>query len=220
MKQKSAYLFLVFYFLLGIFNLNVFADAKIENIVKFFTPEQEKTVSATFSKNFPLKIDDLRIVYVGFYGFDNQEHQGTLIVNKSVADDILKVFQKLNKEKFPIRRMDAIFGLKNIYGNNLSIDEQDNTVAFHARKEVDYRRKWSQHAYGLAVDLNPVENPFIDRREVTPLAGKNFQNRKDVRPGMVVKDNVAYKAFEEIGWKWGGNWNEPKDYMHFSKTGE
>lgn len=222
MKKNIFYLVLIFWSIISPFKgqastLNI---PQIQNTVKSLTAEQEKIVSATFPDKFPLTTDDLRMVYVEFLGFDNKAHQGTLIVNQSVANDVLKVFQKLNKEKFPIRRMDAIFGLQNIKGNNLSIYEQDNTVAFHARKEVSNRDKWSQHAYGLAVDLNPVENPYVSRKSITPPAGKNFLNRNEVRMGMVALNNVAYNAFAEIGWKWGGNWRTIKDYMHFSKTGK
>lgn len=78
---------------------------------------------------------------------------------------------------------------------------------------------WSQHAYGRALDINPVENPYVDGAHVSPPRGRRFLDRSDVRPGMVVLRDAVWRAFHRIGWRWGGSWSSVKDYQHFSSNG-
>jgi hypothetical protein len=84
---------------------------------------------------------------------------------------------------------------------------------------VSGTRHWSQHAYGLALDLNPVENPYVHGGLVEPPAGRRYLDRSRRRPGMVVPGDVVVRAFASIGWRWGGYWTSAKDYQHFSATG-
>ncbi|MDQ1727814.1 MAG: hypothetical protein QOK14_1859, partial [Frankiaceae bacterium] len=77
---------------------------------------------------------------------------------------------------------------------------------------------WSMHAYGLAIDINPVENPYIEGGRVIPPAGSAFVNRSRVRPGMALRGTTVVAAFATRGWKWGGTWSSP-DYQHFSTNG-
>ncbi len=116
------------------------------------------------------------------------------------ADEIVSVFRRLYERRFPIRRMRLV----DRYGaDDRESMRHDNTSAFNCRF-VAGTTTWSQHAYGRAIDLNPVENPYVVGSRVSPRRGRRFLDRSDVRPGMIVEGGVVLRAFRGIGWGWGG----------------
>jgi poly-gamma-glutamate synthesis protein (capsule biosynthesis protein) len=136
-------------------------------------------------------------------------------VHRRWAEEIVSVFRRLYARRFPIRRVRLV--------DRYDADDQasmrhDNTSAFNCRF-VAGTTTWSQHAYGGAIDLNPVENPYVVGSHVSPRRGHRYLDRSDVRPGMVVERGVAWRAFHRIGWGWGGAWSSSKDYQHFSANG-
>jgi len=164
----------------------------------------------------PVAPSDLRRLELSYWGFDDRPHSGALIVNAAHADAIIGVFKRLYDKRFPIRRMEPI----DAYGgsDDASI-AADNTAGFNCRNAVaSGPPAWSQHAFGLAIDVNPVENPYILEGEVLPPAGKEFIDRRNVRPGMAVRGGELVAAFADAGWSWGGVWANP-DYQHFSAAG-
>jgi hypothetical protein len=165
----------------------------------------------------PVAPSALRRVRLSYWGFDGQAHMGALILNESAVRDVVVVFRRLYGARFPLRRLRPI----DAYGGN---DERslaaDNTSAFNCRYVVGPGpRRWSQHAYGLAVDVNPVENPYLEGGRVHPRAGRAYLNRSKVRPGMAVRGGLLVRAFAAVGWQWGGRWRGTPDYQHFSATG-
>ena len=154
---------------------------------------------------------------LSYWGFDGEPHTGALVVRDSAVGDLVVVFKRLYDGRFPIRRMRPI----QAYGAN---DERslaaDNTAAFNCRYVVGPGpKRWSQHAYGIAVDVNPVENPYLESGRVHPKAGRAYLDRSNVRPGMAVRGGALVRAFATVGWKWGGRWTGTPDYQHSSKTG-
>ena len=148
-------------------------------------------------------------------GFDGDAHLGHLVVHRRWADEILAIFRRLYRNDFPVRRVRLV----DRYGaDDRASMRHDNTSAFNCRF-VAGTTTWSQHAYGRAIDLNPVENPYVDGSRVRPLRGRRYLDRTDVRPGMVVRGDVVVRAFRRIGWGWGGTWSSAKDYQHFSANG-
>jgi hypothetical protein len=165
----------------------------------------------------PIAVAQLRRVRLTYWGFDRRVHTGSLVVNANALNDVVHVFGRLYTAHFPIRRMRPI----DVYGGN---DERslaaDNTAAFNCRYAIaPGPRRWSVHAYGLAIDVNPVENPYLDGRTVHPRAGAAYLNRANIRPGMAVRGGLLVRAFAAVGWKWGGRWTRTPDYQHFSATG-
>jgi hypothetical protein len=159
----------------------------------------------------------LRRLRLSYWGFDGKAHTGQLIVSGSAVGDLVTVFRRLYGAKFPLRRIRPI----DVYGGS---DERslaaDNTAAFNCRYAVGPGpRRWSTHAYGLAVDVNPVENPYIEGGRVHPRAGRAYLDRSNVRPGMAVRGGLLVRAFAAVGWQWGGRWTGTPDYQHFSATG-
>jgi hypothetical protein len=159
----------------------------------------------------------LRHLRVSFVGFDGRAHVGELVVAAFVTPDITTVFRRLYEERFPIRRMRPV----SAYG--ASDDRSaaaDNTSAFNCRYAVAAGpKRWSAHAYGIAIDVNDVENPYLLGSKVIPPAGKRYLNRSRYRPGMAVAGGLLVRAFTSVGWLWGGRWAGSPDWQHFSSTG-
>jgi hypothetical protein len=173
-------------------------------------------------KGCPVALSDLRLLTVTHRGFDRRAHTGELVVNKTAAHPLARVFRKLYRQRFAIRHMSFEDG----YGPRRDRPaDGDVSGAFECRDAVpspcasgSAARSWSMHAYGLAIDLNPVENPYVGCGRVRDPASRPYVDRSPRRKGMVGRR--AVRAFRAIGWGWGGAWTgNTKDYMHFSSTG-
>jgi hypothetical protein len=164
----------------------------------------------------PVGMDDLRLVRVTHVGFDGEAHPGKLVVHRWFADDMVSVFRKLFRADFPIRQMRLV----DRYGaDDMRSMAADNTSAFNCRYRGGVCCTWSMHAFGKAIDINPVENPYVGSWGVSPPNGAEFVDRSDRRPGMIYRNDRVWRAFRAIGWEWGGTWTTTKDYQHFSANG-
>jgi len=94
----------------------------------------------------------------------------------------------------------------------------NNTSGFNCRT-VEGSSSWSEHAYGRAIDINPIQNPAVQDGLVTPSAGSRYLDRSRRREGLIRAEGAVVRAFASIGWGWGGYWTSFKDYQHFSATG-
>jgi hypothetical protein len=173
-------------------------------------------LGSSYHAGCPVGPDQLRAVRMSYWGFDDRAHTGTMIVNAAAVDQVVTVFGRLYAGRFPIRRMQPV----DVYG---SIDRAsmaaDNTSAFNCRYVAGSSPpRWSAHAYGQAIDLNTIENPYVDGNNVQPPAGRAYLDRSSPRPGMAYSGGVVVSAFAAAGWQWGGRWADP-DYQHFSATG-
>ena len=171
----------------------------------------------------PVALSQLRLLEVRYLGFDSRPHLGELVVNARVASDLARVFEKLYAMRFPIHHME--FG--DTYGTLKNIPRDgDFTASFECRqassspctKTNGTTGSWSEHAFGEAIDLNPVENPYVGCGMTRDPTAISYMNRSRYRRGMV--DAQVVRAFASIGWGWGGSWSgSTKDYMHFSING-
>jgi hypothetical protein len=159
--------------------------------------------------------DDLAYVRLTFWGFDDQRHTGELLLNRSVAGDVVAVFRKLYRARFPIEAM-RITSRPEL--DAPPTGDGNDTGAFVCRPTVG-ATTYSQHAYGLAIDLDPFQNPYTKGDLVIPELASSYLDRGDLRPGMITPDGVVVRAFASIGWTWGGTWHSLKDYQHFSQSG-
>ncbi len=154
---------------------------------------------------------------LSYWGFDGRPHAGRLVVNRRVAPEVVAVFRRLYAARFPIRR---IVPVSRYRGSDDASMAADNTSGFNCRRAVGSTTGgWSRHAYGLAIDVNPVENPYVLGGRVLPPAGRRYLDRTRYRPGMAVAGGVLVRAFEAVGWRWGGRWRGSPDYQHFSVRG-
>jgi D-alanyl-D-alanine carboxypeptidase len=172
------------------------------------------TARSTWSAACPVSLDELRYVTVTFWGFDGGAHTGELLVHRDAAEPVTGVFQRLFEARFPIEDMHVTSAAELDAPNT---GDGNSTAGFVCRASRG-STSWSQHAYGLAIDVNPIENPYVHGGRVEPPAGRRFLDRSRARRGMVVSGGVVDRAFAAIGWRWGGRWSTP-DYQHFSSTG-
>jgi D-alanyl-D-alanine carboxypeptidase len=164
----------------------------------------------------PVALRDLRVVTATYRGFDGRDHAGRLIVNRDVATEVLAVLRRLYSAGFPIRRLVLVDAYG---GSDFRSIEADNTSAFNCRF-VDGTRRYSEHAYGRAIDVNPIENPYVTSAGATAhAASRAYVRRTPFRPGMAAEGHALVRAFDAIGWGWGGRWDGARDFQHFSRSG-
>jgi peptidoglycan L-alanyl-D-glutamate endopeptidase CwlK len=154
----------------------------------------------------------LKLVTVRYYGFDAKLHQGQVVVHKDLAKDIERVFAAIEKERFPIQSVIPISDKRFKWDDDASM-RANNTSAFNYRVIAGTMRI-SNHATGRAIDINPLLNPYIKGKSVMP-EGATYDPKQ---PGTIAKESFIVKLFVELGWDWGGNWDDRKDYQHFEKT--
>jgi hypothetical protein len=164
----------------------------------------------------PVPLEDLRLVTLTHWGFDREVHAGEMVIHEDEARAVVRVFRRLFRARFPIRRMELV----DEYGAD---DDRsmaaNNTSAFNCRP-VTGGSGWSQHSYGSAIDINPIQNPYITSNgTVLPPQGAAYVDRSRTARGMIHEGDVVVRAFASVGWGWGGDFQSIKDYQHFSATG-
>ena len=163
----------------------------------------------------PVPLSDLRYVLVDYWGFDGREYRGELVVHADWAEEIVAVFDDLFQARYPFEQVVLI---DEYDGDDRRSMAANNTSAFNCRF-VSGTTRWSEHAYGRAIDINPVQNPYVRGTVIQPPAGAAYVDRSLNLPGMIHAGDSVFAAFEAIGWSWGGDWISSKDYQHFSATG-
>jgi hypothetical protein len=177
------------------------------------TPLPEAVAArSTWRPGCPVGLDDLAYLTVSHWGFDGQTHTGEVIVHASVAEDMVGVFSKLYDARYPI---EALRVVSNQTMAGPPTGDLNISSAFTCRSTVSSSR-WSEHAYGLAIDLNPFHNPYIKGSRLIPELSAAYLDRGNVRDGMILANDAVVQAFADIGWSWGGEWTSALDYMHFS----
>lgn len=172
---------------------------------------------STWTPDCPVTAEELRHVTVGFWGFDDRPHTGELLVNAAWAEGVADVFRQLFEARFPIEEM-RIVSAADVASDAPPTGDGNVTSAFVCRP-ARQSSTWSQHAHGLAVDVNPFHNPYHRGDLVLPEKASAYLDRTWVRPGMIADGDVVTTAFAELGWGWGGAWSSLVDTMHFSLNG-
>lgn len=166
----------------------------------------------------PVAPDQLRLITLNRVGFDGRVHRGQLVVAADLAAEVAHIFADLYFARFPIERMDTV--------EKLGADDErsmaaNNTSAFNCRPVTGASwgsGRWSNHSYGRAIDINPVQNPYVScDGTVLPAAAAPYVDRTRGHPGLVRADGPTVHAFERRGWHWGGRWTGPVDHHHFEK---
>lgn len=181
---------------------------------------KKRITGISYPKGKKLKItyDDLRYVRVKYYDFDGKEHtDGELIVNKKLADEVLKIFRELYLDKYAFTSIKLVDDYGQPGDDALSM-AANNTSAFNYR-DVAGTKTLSMHSYGAAIDVNPRINPYVKANgSIVPTNGKEYADRTKDFPGKIDHNDLGYKVFKKYGWSWGGDWKTSKDYQHFSKS--
>ena len=187
------------------------------SISKITPPVKKRMNGASWHKGCPVSLADLRYVRVRYWDFDHRQRTGELVVNRDAAGAIVRVFRQLYANGYRIRRMRLV----DDYGaSDFRSIEADNTSAFNCRF-VDGTTRWSNHAFGRAIDVNPIENPYVTSSGTTShRASRKYVDRSSRRHrAMILAGDRTVRAFRAQGWGWGGNFSGAKDYQHFSANG-
>jgi len=201
--------------------LSVSCFAEYDFHISKITPQVEQRMMEgnSYKKGCPLTLEDLRYLRIRHKNFRGKEQWGELVVHKEVASEVVKIFEALYHADYPIYQMRLVsdFG-----GNDWRSIEADNTSAFNCRKATG-SKQWSKHSYGRAIDINPIENPYIARNghisHKASLAYRKRVHQKDTTEdrALLLYNDKAVKIFKQYGWEWGGDWKGVKDLQHFSK---
>ena len=170
-------------------------------------------LGATWHPDCPVMPEQLRRVELDYVGFDGQTHRGALVVNEDVVADVIAIFEELERQHYPIAKMQTVEHYPKA-DDELSM-EDNNTSAFNCRP-MPSGTGWSLHAYGRAVDVNPLINPYITKSgDLQPKTAAAYLDRSRTDPGILHAGDPAVRAFTDRGWIWGGSWHNPIDYQHF-----
>jgi hypothetical protein len=201
-------------------------DNKLDhtNLSSYFVTEEisdeiyKRIYGYSFKQDAKINLTELRYVRILYYGFDNKTHVGELIVNKEIATDTCNIMYELYEAKYPMERMELI--------DNYKADDEasmaaNNSSAFNYRT-ISGTHKLSNHSKGLAIDINPLYNPYVktvDGKEIiSPTQGALYADRSVDLPYLITRNDICYKTFLKYGFTWGGDWNSCKDYQHFEKN--
>lgn len=175
----------------------------------------EKMQGKSYKKNCTVPREELRYLHILHVGFDNNTHEGELIVNKRIAEDVLDIFKELYKAGYQIEKVSLIDEYNAL--DELSMRD-NNSSAFNFRY-ISYSTTLSKHAMGLAVDINTLYNPYIKqvdgRLNIEPANAVNYVDRNRQFPHKIDHQDLCYKLFTKYGFEWGGDWEDSKDYQHF-----
>ncbi|HXV70544.1 MAG TPA: M15 family metallopeptidase [Acidimicrobiia bacterium] len=172
-------------------------------------------VRSSWVEGCPVSVDDLRYLTMSHHGFDGEVHTGEMIVHGDEAEGVVEVFRRIFDAGYPIEQMRVI---RQDEVDDPPTGDWNETTSFVCRPAVG-SDNWSQHAFGLAIDVNPFHNPYQRGDLVIPELASAYTDRSHTRVGMIMDGDVVVGAFADIGWSWGGNWNTLKDWMHFSRSG-
>jgi Ca2+-binding RTX toxin-like protein len=178
---------------------------------------RRRVTGRSWHRGCPVPLGDLRLIELRHWGFDRDIHDGELIVHEDAVNDVTKAMRSIFSHRFPIRRMRLV----DDYGaDDRRSMRADNTSAFNCRFIAGRPGTWSQHAFGRAIDVNPIENPYVAGGGfVSPPAGRRFADRSRDARGVIHGGDGVVHAFRRVGWEWGGKWQGPRDYQHFSANG-
>ena len=191
---------------------------RVEIAVGFYYEELSENIKSRIAgKSYPIDCSvpysDLRYVKVLHYDFNGNEHEGELICAQEVAQELTNIFYELYLEKYPIEKMMLV---DEYDADDIASMKDNNTSCFNYRV-IEGSKELSMHSYGLAIDINPLINPYVKGDYVSPKEAQPYVDRSQIKLGMIDKDDLCYKLFTKYGWKWGGSWNTVKDYQHFEK---
>lgn len=172
----------------------------------------------SFPKDCTISRSKLRYLTVKHFDAQGKEHQGELVCNKAIANDLIDIFRQLHQAHYPIERIELV---DNYDANDERSMTANNTSCFCFRK-ITGSQRLSKHSMGMAIDINPLHNPCVSKRRdgsviIEPAAGKRYADRSKKSAYKLKKGDLCYRLFKAHGFSWGGDWRSKKDYQHFEK---
>ncbi len=177
----------------------------------------EKMQGRSYKADCTVPRKELRYIHVLHMGFDGQTHEGELVVNKAIADDVLEIFEELYKAEYPIEKVRLV----DEYDADDEASMSDNNSSAFNFRFISHTTKISKHGMGMAVDINTLYNPYVKtvdgKLSIEPANAADYVDRSADFPYKIDHDDLCYKLFTEHGFEWGGDWTHSKDYQHFEK---
>ena len=189
------------------FSIDTISDAVFQRM-------QDKS----YKKDCTIKRSELRYLRLSHYDREDQEYVGEIVCNKMIAHDLKEIFQELHKAHYPIERMRLI----DDYDADDERSMQDNNTSCFNFRTIAGSKKLSKHSMGMAIDINPLYNPYVKQRKdgtliVQPSSARKYANRNKSWPYKIDRKDLCYRLFIKHGFKWGGSWSSSKDYQHFER---
>jgi hypothetical protein len=180
-------------------------------------------LGTTWKPGCPVSLGDLRLLRFNYWNFDGEVARGPMVVHEEVAQDVLWVFRRLFRARFPLKRVALARKFVPEKFEEVTFTHRSVTAAFNCRPVILPRGPiddFSRHSYGLAIDINPIQNPYVDADGfVRTIASRQYLDRRRRLEGMIHDGDIVVRSFAAIGWEWGGHWGGGKDYMHFDFRG-
>ena len=176
------------------------------------TPLAAQMFSKTWRPDAPVPLEELRLLKVSHVGFDGSFQMGEMIVHEGIVRLTAEIFECLYNARFPIEKMRL---LHHYDGDDEASMSDNNSSAFNARPLTGQMTGWSKHSYGIAIDINPLQNPYVMRDGCLPPEGHAFMDRTVEHPGLIHSETMCHQAFIDRGFEWGGDWTHVRDYHHF-----
>ena len=171
----------------------------------------------SYKEGCSVPLSDLRYLQVLHYNGQGEVCRGELICHRSISDDLLAIFRQLYEAKYPIERMVLV----DEYDADDEASMADNNTSAFNYRYVSGTRRLSKHSQGLAIDINPLYNPYVRKREgkvmVSPKGAEAYADRTEPFPYKIERGDLCYRLFRAHGFRWGGDWKNSKDYQHFEK---
>ncbi len=210
----------IIFYIVTIFTYNLMAGGYYAKISPISYKIKERMIKGnSWRYACPVGLENLRYLQIKHYDFKGGTDIGELIVHVDVANSVIKIFEELYAMKYPIKQMKLV---SDFQGNDFQSIKADNTSGLNCRKITGNKNKWSNHAYGKAIDINPIENPYISRKgHISHKDSLKYRRRihegteKFSDRAILLKKDKSTKIFEKYGWRWGGDWRYIKDYQHF-----
>ena len=215
--KKRVVLFALFLITVTCFSQDIDSVFCNQRIVFTSEPVPEIVLARMTGKSLPKKalvqVEDLRYLTLPYYDFNGHIQTGEMVCHKTIAHDLLLIFKELFQQQYPIHSIRLV----DDYDANDEASMRDNNTSCFNYRTVAGTTKLSKHAYGLAVDVNPLQNPWVTGNKVHPSTASEYADRTKNFPHKIDKNDACYRAFKARGFTWGGNWKSSKDYQHFQK---
>ena len=171
----------------------------------------------SYREDCPVPLSELRYLRLRAVNERGESYVGELVVHRLVAEEVVQIFRDLYEAGFPVASMRLV---SDFLGDDDTSMKANNTSGFNCRPKAGRKLAFSSHAYGIAVDINPLWNPYISTKGVVkPPEAAAFTDRTRSQAGMIHRDDACRMAFRKRGWQWGGLWRRNKDYQHFERIG-
>lgn len=179
---------------------------------------KERIYGLSYKTDCTIPYEDLRYVSVLYYDFENQIQTGEIICNKAIAKDLVEIFYELYCNQYQIDKIRLV----DEYNADDDLSCADNNTSCFNYRTVDGSTTLSKHAQGVAIDINPFQNPYVTypngKERISPAGSEPYADRSSGLSHMITEDDLCYKLFIEHGFTWGGHWKTLKDYQHFQKA--